>query len=131
MANTNIVGDDGKVTFASGVALSVTSWSVDVTVDTAEKTAMGDGGWKSFLTSNKGWSGSCECILNVDDATGADTTSDVIVVGSTGALEFYPDKDSAGVYTGNAHITGYSVSSSIGDKITVSVSFQGTGALTY
>ena len=131
MANTHLVGDDGKITFGSDTVLAVTSWSVDVTGDVADTTSMNNGGWKTSIPSMKSWTGSCETILTLDDTTGADITADDAVIGSTVAVVFFADAAVGnGTYSGNAIITGYSVKSSIGDKLTASVTLQGTGALT-
>lgn len=131
MAATNMVGDDGQVEFGASIVAGVTSWSVDVTMDTAETTAMGDGGWKSFISSNKGWTASCEVIISLDDLSGADSTATAVGIGDSAVLELFGDKDGTGAsYSGTALVTGYSVSSAIGDTIKASVTFQGTSTLT-
>lgn len=133
MAITNLVGDDGKVTFASGVIASVTSWSVDATADTGENTAMMSGGWKTHLPSLKSWTGSCEVNISYEGTTNADQTATEVPLGTSGAVEFYPEGVTALItagYSGTIIVTGYSVSSSIGGVITASVSFQGSGTLT-
>lgn len=132
MATVNLVGDSGKVSFAAGVISSVTTWSIDVTADTAESTAMNGGGWKTHLGSLKSWSGSCEVNINLDDVAGTDLSAAEIPIGTTGAGEFFADGSGAltATYSGDVIVTGYSVSSAIGSVVTASVTFQGSGTLT-
>jgi hypothetical protein len=129
MATKHYVGDDGKITFSSGVVASVTSWTVDAVADTAEDTVMNNGGWKTHISSLKSWSGSCEIRIEIDDTTGVDTSAADVPLGTTGAAEFYADAAIAAQYSGDIIVNGYSASAAIGDTITASVSFQGTGAL--
>lgn len=127
-------GSNGAVKVKSGsgsltTVADVQSWTVDITRDTVEDTAMGD----SYRTYKKGlqtWSGSMEVIYN--DTSDAEITeslnpdNDNVV-----SVELFPDVSVAGTkIAGDIIITSFSVSASYDGLVTASVAFQGTGAPT-
>jgi hypothetical protein len=117
-------GDGGLMKVGSTTVGEVLSWSVDQQSDVIEDTAMGDTA-KTFVAGLTSWTGSCEAILS-----DSDTGQLLLDNGSTQtALDFYFDSTTS-AYKGNAIVTGISSSASIGDMIKVSLSFQGTGAIT-
>jgi hypothetical protein len=117
-------GDGGLMKVGTTTVGEVLSWSVDQQSDVIEDTAMGDTA-KTFVAGLTSWTGSCEAILS-----DADTGQLLLDNGSTQtALDFFFDSTTS-AYKGNAIVTGISSSASIGDMIKVSLSFQGTGAIT-
>jgi|SaaInlV_120m_DNA_4_1040238.scaffolds.fasta_scaffold01557_10 hypothetical protein len=119
-------GDGGIIkTGSTPVTIGeILGWTVEQSTDTIEDTVVGDTA-KTFVAGLTGWTGTCEAILSDSDAGQA-----LMDNGSTQtALDFYFDASTSG-YKGNALVTGISTTSAMGDMIKVSLTFQGTGALT-
>ena len=102
----------------------IQGWSVEQTVDTIEDTVVGDTA-KTFVAGLSSWTGSCDAIIS-----DSDVGQILLDAGSTQtALDFFFDGTTS-AYKGNAIVTSVSTTSTIGDMTKVSISFQGTGALT-
>ena len=114
-------GKEGDVTWAgTGDETIVTSWSLDATADTAEVSGMGDD-WKSYIAGLKDWTATVE--VNNDAA--------LFALGGLGAAaaSLTLTMEGANTISGDAILTGISPSQDTGSQGTVSLSFQGTGAL--
>jgi len=126
-------GKDGTVTLGSATLGEVSSWSVSLETETLETTAMGTGGWKTFVGSLQSWSGSID--LFVDSGlslagliTGADVA--VILVDSHVALGTSPETYVTGnTWGGTAVVTSVSIDVAAADLVTVSLDLTGDGAL--
>lgn len=115
-------GKSGTVTYATGYAANVYSWSADVTADVLESTAFAGDGFKTFLPGLNNWSGSFESRLD-------DTVTTKNRVGAAAAEAIF--LGTAGVsITGDIIITGASYSVAVDGIATITWSFQGTGAPT-
>ena len=100
-------------------------WSVEETVDTLEDTVMGDTS-KTFLTTLKSWT--CSCELNYDPANAIQID---LLIGETVDVEFYPNgTGNSTKFAGTGIVTSHSRSGAIADMVGSSVSIQGSGALT-
>ncbi len=128
-------GADGtvKMTHASGTLIpigEVTSWSIAMESDTLETTAMGTGGWKTFIGSLQSWTGTIEVLLD-DDADGQNVVSQVVdnTTGAAVAVELTDGTD-GNKYAGNAVVTSISVDVASADLVTASIDITGSGALT-
>ena len=121
-------GSEGTVRVgASNSILEIRSYSVEETSDTAEDTSMGDA-YRTFKTTLKAWSGSVDVFWDEADTTG----QGALVVGSEVAVRFMPEGATTGdVYlTGNAIVTGKTVTASFDGMVESTITIQGTGALT-
>jgi hypothetical protein len=121
-------GSEGTVRVgATNSVLEIRSYSVEETSDTAEDTSMGDA-YRTFKTTLKAWSGSVDVFWDELDTTG----QGALVVGSEVAVRFMPEGTTTGdVYlTGNAIVTGKTVTASFDGMVESTITIQGTGALT-
>ncbi len=137
----NTVPIHGKVSRIQDNNVKVTdqiSFSIDVSVDTVDITAMGDS-WGDVLAGVARWSGSMEYNLTLGDDDGQGLYVDNIVHATTpGAeitdLEFLVDGSAAAAsnsgFSGTIMLTSMNISTSIGDAVKGSFSFQGKGAIT-
>ena len=115
--------------------LSLTSYTLDTTQDTAETSAMGSTA-RTYIKTMQSYSGSADFIL--DDTTPQHDGISVLDVFSdtaeTATMLLYPEGDAAASgdieLTGEVIITGYSVTGSFDGVVTGSLTFQGTGSLT-
>jgi len=121
------LGKEGTVQVGSNSIAEIRSFSIDETVDTVEDTSMGDAA-KTYLASIKDFSGSVDVIYDESDTNG----QTALAVGATVTLNFAPEGASTGdvKLTGDAIVTGKSISSSFDGLVEASISVQGTGVLT-
>lgn len=119
-------GSEGTVKVGSNAIAEIRSFSIEETADTLEDTTMGDTArtYKSSLTS---FSGSIDVFWDETDTTG----QGALTIGAEVTLNLYPEGDTSGdtYLTGTAIVTSRSVSSSFDGLVEMSISVQGTGAL--
>jgi len=112
-----VAGKSGSIT-CTGLTAGVKAWSLDLVGDTLETTDYDDSGHRTYIVGLDGWTGSCE--INWDTANTISVGDEItdLVFSIVGATE---------KYTGDAIVTGISVSSSVDGLVTATISFQGTG----
>ena len=121
-------GSEGTVRVgASNNILEIRSYSVEETADTVEDTSMGDS-YRTHKTTLKAWTGTVDVFWDELDTTG----QGALTVGSEVAVRFMPEGATGGdVYlSGNAIVTGKTVSASFDGMVESTITLQGTGALT-
>ena len=127
----SLTGNAGVVSIDGNTIAEVRSYSVEVTQDTIENTVMTDSS-RQYVAGLSSFAGSADVYWDATHFTTADL--DGLIQGSVGdaavTLILYPEGSGAN-WTGSIHITGYSISASFDGMIEASISFQGTGALTY
>lgn len=131
-------GQDGVISIGGDTVAQVTSFSIEHTTNTIEKTAMGDV-YREYSPGVSEWSGSADIFITDTDSSNGlyanlvPGTSGTVGSPAVAALIAYPSGNNAGnpKVTGNVVITGFSVSSEVEGMVTGSISFQGTGAMTY
>jgi len=118
------VGSSPEATIAE-----ITSFSVELTGDTVEDTQLTDTE-RTYLSNKSSWTVSIEAHYDPTDTAGQEAL-DVL---STVSLIMFPTGESASPatskLTGSAIITAKSIANADGATVTVSISAQGTGALT-
>ena len=120
-----------KVSSAGGTTIAVAevrSWSIDVSREAVESTAMGDAN-RTYKKGLQSYTGSMDIVY--DDTSGAEVTAALDPANDDAVvIEFYADAAGTAAFSGTVITTGYSLSASYDGLIEASVSFQGTGALT-
>ena len=134
-------GNNGviKIDNASGVLTAVAavrSFTVDVTSDTIENSAMGTDA-RTYLKGMSSWSGSADIYFDPDDMPTSIASGNVWMnptlegVGSDPyAIELYLDATSH-KFAGDIIVTGFSINSSMDGMVEASISFSGSGPATY
>ena len=127
-------GEEGSVAFAAdgvspGTITSTTAWSMDLTKDTLECTAHGDTARK-YVGSLLSGSGTADILYTA--ASGDETANivkDIVTTEDPADAKFSLFLDTSGnkKLAFNGIVTGASLSSTIGDISTVSISFQMSG----
>lgn len=129
----SLTGNAGVISINAQTIAEVRSYSIDVTADTVENTVMGDNS-RQYVPGLSSFSGSADVYWDATHFSTADLDGLIQgTVGDTGdvvTLLVYPEGTGAN-WTGSIVLTGYSISASMDGMIEASVSFQGTGALTY
>lgn len=135
-----IVTVKGQITFttapANGVAITADytywdveqkggfrNWSFSLTGDVQESTDFSSSGWKTFVGTQKGWTGSAEQFWQ--DETYKDLVGELLIV------KFYEDESSTQRHEGWAYITGIDTNAAVDTLIMQPISFQGVGALSF
>jgi predicted secreted protein len=124
-------GSEGTVkvgTAGSDVAIAeIRSFSIEESADTLEDTTMGDGArtYKASLTT---FTGSLDVLWDESDTTG----QGALTIGAEVTLNLYPEGATSGdtYLGGTAIVTGRSINSSYDGLVEMSISVQGSGALT-
>jgi len=118
-------GSEGVVFSGSNQILEVRSYTISETGETLEDTSMGDAA-RTYIASLKTFTGSLDVFWDETDTGQGD-----LDIGSTITLNLYPEGNTSGdtYYTGSAIVTEKSVTASFDGLVEMSVSVQGTGAL--
>ncbi len=129
-------GKQGSVTFAgANNILNLTSWLIDATAEVSESTFLdastvtASTHWKSYKTGFLTWTATATGKFDETGGLDPDLATDLKDADGA-ALVLYEGlgADSVRKYTGNAFVTGISISVS-NDVETVTYTFQGSGAL--
>jgi TP901-1 family phage major tail protein len=127
MAGT--AGKKGKVMIGANAVTALNNWSLELGLDTLETTAFGDE-WKNFIAGLKEWSASSEGAYNVHaDTNGQAALQNAFLNGTEVDLKLYVN--TTNYYSGQAIISSLSVEDPVDDIVTISIEFQGNGALSY
>jgi len=125
-------GQDGVLKIGGTAVAELRSFSLDTTTEALQTTTMGDGA-HTYIAGLENFSGSADVFY--DDTHHTSITS---LTGGSNAgpvtLSFFPAGEGLSAnpkLTGSAVITGYSLTSSFDGVIEASITFQGTGDLTY
>lgn len=120
-------GSEGTVKVGSNAIAEIRSFSIEETADTLEDTTMGDTArtYKSSLTT---YTGSVDVLWDETDTTG----QGALTIGAEVTLNLYPEGDTSGdtYYTGTAIVTGRTINVVYDGLVEMSISVQGSGALT-
>ena len=124
-------GSEGTVkvgTAGSDTAIAeIRSLSIEETADTLETTSMGDSS-RTYVASLKQFTGSIDVFWD-ETNTGGQTA---LTVGASVTLNLYPEGATSGdtYYGGTAIVTGRTINSTFDGLVEMTISVQGSGALT-
>lgn len=127
-----LMGKDGTVKIGANTVGFIDTWNINADAGSAEVTAYGDKD-RQYIYTLKGWSGTLSGTLDMADAqqlTLADQFDSAHTL-AVAALRFYTTTGVTTYWYGNAYMTGITVNSAVGDKVSVSINFQGDGNLSY
>lgn len=135
-----ITGNNGvlKIDNSSGTPTAIANvrnFSIDITSDTIETTTMGVD-VRTYVKGLSQFSGSADIYFDTANYTGGGSV--VAVLNPTGinvgsspvTLEAYLDTTS-NKFSGEIIVTGFTVNSSMDGLVEASISFQGSGAMTF
>lgn len=130
------LSDTGTTLTASHNMLNVTAFSLEETSETIDTTSCGDTS-REIIATFKGFSGTVDGYWDIDDAAiGHDDspTAPVVTAGDKIDFEVYPGGlavANLAVYKGSAIVTSISRSQSFDGVTEYSMTFEGTGDLSY
>lgn len=135
-----LTGNNGvvKIDNASGTPTAIAAvknYSVEIKADTIETTSMGTDA-RTYVKGLSSFSGSADVYFDPANYTGGASVVAALnpTQGSVGdiplTIELYLDGSSK-KFSGEVIVTGYSVKSSMDGLVEASISFQGSGAMTF
>lgn len=108
--------------------------SIEVSAATIDYTSKDSGGWAENGYGLRSWSGSCTLIVDFQEATKKQWKDLMIAINTRAFLSVIARKQTEATgdvgVSGSIKIDSASLSAPMDDKMTVSFSFTGTGALT-
>jgi hypothetical protein len=131
-----ITGNNGAISIGGVAVLAVRNFSIEATADTIETSVMGTD-VRTYVAGMSSFSGSADVYFDDTDFDTNETTFNPTsrLVGAAGvAGKFYIDYAASGnddVFQGSIIVTGYTVNATLDGMVEASITFQGTGALTY
>ena len=124
-----LAGYGGSVVFSDiisdATAMCANSWSLNISLDTHDVTDFcSTDAWRDFIAGLKGWTATVD--VKVDGSYPLNATK----LGTSAQLDLYLVAGGANYY-GTAILNSFSPSVSVDAEETMTIGFQGTGALTY
>ena len=126
-----LTGKGGQITVNSDIIGKVTNVSINVQQSSlVAESAMDDTtDWKESAVSGISWSGTLDA--NFDNATSAADIDAAFELDTNCALSFYVVTGAPNlIWSGNIHVTGYSVSVPAAGVVKLSAQFTGDGVMT-
>lgn len=131
VGNAGVVKVDDDTGTIQTVA-EVRSYSIETTADTIEKTVMGNS-TRQYVKGIATFTGTADVYWDPTHFTTVDANPTAGSVGATNkvvTLEIYPE-GSGSKWSGEVVVTGYTVNGTFDGMIEASISFQGTGSLSW
>lgn len=131
VGNAGVVKVDDNTGTIQTVA-EVRSYSIETTADTIENTVMGDSS-RQYVKGLSTFTGTADVYWDPTHFSTVDANPTEGSVGATNkvvTLEIYPE-GTGSKWSGEVVVTGYTVNGSFDGMIEASISFQGTGALSW
>jgi hypothetical protein len=132
-----LTGNDGQVLFAGNTVAAVRNFTVDLTSDTIETTVMGLDS-RTYVKGLSSYSGSADIYFDPVEFNGNahfNINSSSAAVGAAPiAAKFYINQsasDDSVMWANTVVITGYSVNSTMDGMVEASISFQGSGSVSF
>ena len=119
-------GSEGPVKIGSDILAEIRSYTIESTGETIETSTMGLSA-RTYVAGLTTFSASFEVYFDETD-----TAQNAVDAGASITFSVYPEGDTAGdtYYTGSGIVTGRSITASFDGMVEMSLSVQGSGALT-
>jgi len=119
-------GSEGTVKIGSDVLGSIRSYTIESTGETIENSTMGLSA-RTYVAGLTTFTGSFEVYFDETD-----TAQNAVDAGASITFSVFPEGDASGdtYYTGSGIVTGRSITASFDGMVEMSLSIQGSGALT-
>lgn len=133
--NNGVVKLDATVGGSVATIAAVRTFSIELTRDTIETSTMTTD-VRTYVTGLSSWSGSADIYFDPAASTGTIATHAILnpTSGTVGqgtlSVELYLN-DTAGKFSGEVIVTGFTVNATFDGMVEASISFQGSGACTY
>lgn len=140
MATAAIAARAGVLALSSGATASSTDALIEirnirlrVSHDQIDASSNDSSGWNEAIRGQRGWTGTAETLYTASSSNPARIMADAILNDYALAGRFFPSTAASAThnYSGTLHITDFEIGGDTQGLHGYSLSFQGTGALTY
>jgi len=136
MALTAVLSKEFFVLVGTKNIAFATDFDFEINKETIDVTTLDPDGWKAYLVDLKSWKISCSGLVTRGTPGGTETNNDDLLtslLGTDTALTMAVNTKVSGdkYITGSAFLTSCKESGKVGDKVTFSCEFTGSGALTF
>jgi len=124
-------GKNASVKLNTHTVAYMTDWTITASLDVADSSALGDD-WRTGVAGLASWNGTMNGHFDLTDTEQAAIHDALVTSSPTGIVStarFYVNDTN--YYSGTIIITGVNPSAGIGDLVKLSITFQGSGALSY
>jgi len=134
--NNGVIKMDASVGAGSTTAIAnVRNFSIELTSDTIETSTMGVD-VRTYVKGMSAWSGSADIFFDPVASTGTLAVHSILnpTSGTVGQSTLTFEgilNTTAGVFSGEIIVTGFTVNSTMDGMVEASISFQGSGACTF
>lgn len=125
---TATAGYSGAVKIGSNQVLEIDKWDLSIDADIYDVSSYSNA-WKNQIPGLRKWSGTCSGRLYQGDTTGQAAIQSALLNGTSLSLGLWIDGTHN--YSGTAYVKQIQVKSAVSATVDVSISFEGTGTLTY
>jgi len=130
MATTGKFNGTDILVYVDGVAVAhATSHTLNISANMIDATTKGSAGWTDVLPGLRDWSIDCEGLVAYDAAEGFDEAFDDLSARTQVVVKFSTEETGDTRYTGNAYVSDLSQSAPLEDVVSMSLTFNGDGAL--
>lgn len=129
MATNAIAGNGGKIANASADIADINEWSLSAEVDLLEATNFASSGHKEYIAGLDGWSGSFSGDWYLGDTNGQLAMHTAALAGTSFTIKLYVN--TGNYYSGTVFVSNLQIGATVGDKVSISADFTGTGLLSY
>jgi len=124
-----LAGRGGSIVISpNNKVAEMTTWSLEMSVDTIDTTNFDSNDWGEFLMSFKSWTVSTEGNFKPDDTMGQKALISAYI--NSTPVTLLLKVNSTVQFSGNAYVTSLSIETPVDDKVSFSAEFQGSGAIT-
>lgn len=123
-----MAGVDGIVKVGTDTIGYIDTWSITRTQNTGEISQLGNRD-QEYIPTDRNWSGSMSGSFDYADAAQKEIIDQLIGTGTPTILACTFVTNADLILSGNVIVTSVALGATHGDKVTLSINFQGTGAL--
>ncbi|MEE9452562.1 MAG: hypothetical protein V3V61_07395 [Gammaproteobacteria bacterium] len=119
-------GFEGIIKNGNDIIAEVRNWTLELSADTTDASIIGDE-WQHYVATLKSWTCSLSAWWDESDTNGQAS----LTIGKKFMLQLYPGGELAkrGYFSGDAYVTGLSISGAHDSIVEADFTFQGTGEL--
>jgi hypothetical protein len=127
-----IAGYGGLFKTGSNTITTVTDWELDIKSDVYDVTTIQNVRAKSFIAGLYEWSGTLKMNWDASDTNGMVLFQNQILNAAPSSQAVTLSTNNAtNNYTGNVWVKDFKVGDAVNKQVSLDISFQGTGALSY
>ncbi len=119
-------GFEGVIKNGNDIIAEVRNWTLEQSADTTDASIIGDE-WQHSVATLKSWTCSLSAWWDESDTNGQAS----LTIGKPFMLQLYPggEQTDRGYFSGDAYVTGLSISGAHDSIVEADFTFQGTGEL--